>query len=202
MNEQDVAQRGLWHATATAQTYPAMRGDQRADVVVVGAGITGLTTALLLAAKGVDVIVVEALRVACGVTGRTTAKVTSQHSMLYSEITSKHDEATARVYGEANQKAVDQVAMFVQQGAINCGLERRAAFVYTRDADLAPEIEAEAELCRRLGLPASFTSSVGDDLPYDIRGAMRFDDQIQLQPVSYCDGLARMVVAAGGRIFE
>lgn len=202
MNEQGAATRGLWHATATPQTYPAMQGDQRADVVVVGAGITGLTTALLLAAKGVDVVVVEALRVASGVTGRTTAKVTSQHSMLYSKIASKHDEETARVYGEANQKAVDQVAMFVQQGAIDCSLERRPAFVYTRDADLAPEIEAEAELCRRLGLPASFTSSVGDDLPYDIRGAMRFGDQIQLQPVSYCDGLARMVVAAGGRIFE
>jgi glycine/D-amino acid oxidase-like deaminating enzyme/nitrite reductase/ring-hydroxylating ferredoxin subunit len=202
MQEPDAAHRGLWHATATPQRYPAMASDQRAGVVVVGAGITGLTTALLLAGKGVDVVVVEALDVAAGVTGRTTAKVTSQHSMLYSTIASKHGEDGARVYGEANQAAVEQVASLVQQGAIECSLERRPALVYTQDADTVATIEEEAELCRRLGLPSSFVPSVGDDLPYDIRGAMRFDDQLQLQPVAYCDGLARMLVAAGGRIFE
>ena len=179
-----------------------MEGDQRAGVVVVGGGITGLTTALLLAGQGVDVVVVEALDIAAGVTGRTTAKVTSQHSMLYSTIASKHGEEAARVYGEANQTAVEYVVRLVQDGDIDCSLERRPAFVYTLDEDTVAKIEEEAELCRRLGLPSSFTSSVGDDLPYDIRGAMRFDDQIQLQPVAYCDGLAGMVVAAGGRIFE
>src|SRR5690606_22537979 len=99
----DATRQGIWHATATTQPHPALRGQRRADVVVVGAGITGLTTALLLAGRGVDVAVVEALRVASGVTGRTTAKVTSQHTLLHSAIAARHGEDVARVYATANQ---------------------------------------------------------------------------------------------------
>ncbi|MBA2529032.1 MAG: FAD-dependent oxidoreductase [Euzebyales bacterium] len=197
-----AATHGIWHATAHPRSHPALHGDHRADVVVVGAGITGLTTALLLARTGVDVVVVEALRVASGVTGRTTAKVTSQHTLLYSQIASKHSEDTARVYAEANQAAVEQVAELVDAGDIDCAFERRPAYTYTRDASYLSKVNNEAELCRRLGLPASFTTDTDGDLPFDVVAAVRFDNQAQLQPVAYCDGLARMLVAADGRIFE
>ena len=73
----------LWVATTPETSYPRLTGTHDADVVVVGAGITGLTTALLLAQGGVSVAVVEAHRVASGTTGYTTAKVTSLHSMAY-----------------------------------------------------------------------------------------------------------------------
>lgn len=195
----DPSTQGLWHATAGPRSYPALAGDQRAEVVVVGAGITGLTTALLLADEGVDVAVVEALGVAAGVTGRTTAKVTSQHSLLYSTIASKRGEEVAQVYATANQQAVDVVAALVERG-IDCAFERRPAYTYTREEPYVPKITEEVDLCRRLGLPAVFTTEC--DLPYDILGAIRFDAQAQLQPVAYCDGLARLLVDAGGRIFE
>lgn len=196
----DATRQGIWHATATTQPHPALRGQRRADVVVVGAGITGLTTALLLAGRGVDVAVVEALRVASGVTGRTTAKVTSQHTLLHSAIAARHGEDVARVYATANQAAVEQVAALVAAGGIACDLARRPACTYTREASYVDAVREEAALCRRLGLPASFTTD--SDLPYDILGAVRFDDQVQLHPVAYCDGLARLLVAAGGRVFE
>src|SRR5687767_11082558 len=67
----------VWHATASTEPHPPLQGEQHADAVVVGAGITGLTTALLLQRKGLEVAVVEADRIASGVTGSTTAKVTS-----------------------------------------------------------------------------------------------------------------------------
>jgi glycine/D-amino acid oxidase-like deaminating enzyme/nitrite reductase/ring-hydroxylating ferredoxin subunit len=191
---------GIWHATATTEQHPVLEGQQRADVVVVGGGITGLTTAALLAGKGVDVAVVEALRVAAGVTGNTTAKITSQHGLLYSQIASRHGDEVARVYATANQAAVEQVAELVDAGGIDCDFTRRPAHTYTRQERYVAKIRHEAALCQRLGLPASFTDE--SDLPYEILGAVRFDDQAQLQPVAYCDGLARMVVAAGGRIFE
>ncbi len=198
----DAARRGIWHATATTRRHPQLEGGHRADVVVVGAGITGLTTALLLARRGVDVAVVEALRVASGVTGRTTAKVTSQHTLLYSQIASKHGEETARTYAAANQAAVEQIADLVDAGDIECAFERRPAYTYTRDEATIGKVRDEAELCRRLGLPASFTDESDGDLPFDFLGAVRFDHQAQLQPVAYCDGLARMIVTAGGRVFE
>lgn len=195
----DASKRGIWHATASTRAHPALSGEQRAEVVVVGAGITGLTTALLLADKGVDVAVVEGLGVAAGVTGATTAKVTSQHALLYSRIAAKRGEAVAQTYATANQRAVEEVAALVERG-IDCAFERRAAYTYAQHASTLPSVRDEADLCRRLGLPAAFTTET--DLPYDVLGAVRFDDQAQLQPVAYCDGLARLVVEAGGRVYE
>lgn len=196
----DPAHRGIWHATATPQRHPTLGDDLRADVAVVGAGITGLTTALFLADRGLDVVVLEALTVAAGVTGRTTAKVTSQHSLLYSQIFSKHGSDATQAYATANQQAVEQVAALVDRGGIDCQLERRPAATYTRDPSLLADVEAEAALCADLGLPASFTRDA--DLPFDILGAVQFDDQLQFQPVAYCDGLARMATDTGVRIFE
>ena len=195
----DSTIRSLWHDTAQRQRHEPLDGDAQVDVLVVGAGITGLTTAVLLAANGADVAVVEALDVADGVTGRTTAKVTSQHSLLYSQINAKHGENVAAVYAMANQAGVEQVAALVSAGGIECDFQRRPAYTYTNDESYLSKIEQEVELCARLGLPATFTSET--DLPYDVLGAIRFDDQAQLQPVAYCDGLARTLVEAGGRIW-
>ena len=190
----------VWHATASTQRHPPLDGDQRADAVVIGAGITGLTTALLLQRKGLDVVVVEADQVASGVTGSTTAKVTSQHGLLYATLVDKHNRETAATYGMANQAALEQIAALVADAGMDCGFERRPAYVYTQDEARVAAIEREVEVATDLGLPASFTTEV--DLPYDVRGAIRFDDQAQFQPVAYLGGLARQLVANGCRIFE
>ena len=198
----DAAVQGIWHATAAAARHPELTTDVRADVVIVGAGITGLTTALLLAMKGVDVVVVEARQVAAGVTGRTSAKVTSQHSLRYTRLAEVHGNDAARTYGEANQAGVERIAEFIQAGDIDCEFSRRPAYTYTCDQSYVNKVKAEAQLCAQLGLPASFVVDTDGDLPYPVLGAVRFDEQAQLQPVAYCAGLARMVTQLGGRIFE
>src|SRR5215218_6984376 len=91
----------FWMDSATAPGRPALLGDNRSDVVVVGAGITGLTTALLLARAGRSVTVVEADTIAGGVSGFTTAKVTVGHGLIYSRLESKFDAATARAYADS-----------------------------------------------------------------------------------------------------
>src|SRR5687767_368463 len=100
----------LWMATTPATDYGALRGDEEADVVVVGGGISGLTTGLLLAQRGVSVAVVEGGRIAGGSTGYTTAKVSSLHSLIYAELIDRIGAEKARIYGEANQAAIAQIA--------------------------------------------------------------------------------------------
>lgn len=100
------------------------------EVVVVGAGITGLTAALLIRQRGLEVAVVESHRVAAGTTGRTTGKVTSQHGVIYADMIERHAEATARVYAEANQWGLDMVAMLVEELGIECHFTRAPALVY------------------------------------------------------------------------
>jgi glycine/D-amino acid oxidase-like deaminating enzyme/nitrite reductase/ring-hydroxylating ferredoxin subunit len=174
--------------------------DDRYDVVVVGAGIAGLSTALTLAERGARVAVLEAGRVCSGVTAYTTAKVTSLHGLTYAGLLKHRGEGVARAYADANQAAVAQVASWVDGYGIDCDFSRRPAYTYTSDPGRAGDVEAEVDAARRLGLPVAFTTDT--ELPYAVRAAVRMEDQAQLHPRRYCLGLVAALTGLGGRVVE
>jgi glycine/D-amino acid oxidase-like deaminating enzyme/nitrite reductase/ring-hydroxylating ferredoxin subunit len=190
-----------WVATTPETDFPSYPGGGlKVDVAVLGAGITGLTTALLLQQAGASVAVVEAGRVACGVTGYTTAKVTSLHGLTYAKLTSTFGAEGARIYGEANQAGLELIARLVQQLGIDCDFERLPAFTYTEDPQRVSAIEEEVEAAQQAGLPASFSTDIG--LPFPVQGAVRFEGQAQFHPRRFCLGLAEAIDRDGGQIFE
>ncbi len=197
LHERNVS---LWVATAPETDYPPLAGDLAVDVAVIGAGITGLSVAALLKRAGARVAVVEAGRVAAGVTGYTTAKVTALHGLIYRDLVNDLGAERARLYADANQAAIERVAAFVREGAIDCDFRRLAAYTYTEDPARVADIQAEVEASRRLGLPASYTETTA--LPYPIRAAVRFDDQAQFHPRKYCLALARAIPGDGSHLFE
>jgi glycine/D-amino acid oxidase-like deaminating enzyme len=95
---------------------PRLQRNVKVDVAIVGAGIVGLTAAWILKRSGKTVAVVEMDRVVRGVTGHTTAKITSGHSLIYQPLESKHGPGVARAYGAANQTALEQMARGVRRG--------------------------------------------------------------------------------------
>ncbi len=190
----------LWVGTTAASSYPPLAGRVDVDVAVVGGGITGLTTALLLKRAGATVAVVEAGRVASGTTGYTTAKVTSLHSLTYAELIDKHGEDKARQYAQANQAAVGQVAALVDELDIDCQFERQPAYTYSTETARRADIAAEVEAATTLGLPASYTEDTA--LPYPVEAAIRFDDQAQFHPRRYCLALAAAIDEDGSHVFE
>ena len=186
----------LWFDTAEPPlSYPPLDGERRVDVAVVGAGITGMTAALLLARAGRSVAVIDQHVVAGGSTGHSTAKVTSQHGLRYASLGS----ADARLYGHAMETAKEHVAELAGDG-IECSFRRRAAYVYAAEESHRRHVEREAEAAAEAGLPASFVEDV--PLPFDVHGAVRFDDQAEFDPRAYVAGLARRLVEAGGSVFE
>ena len=148
---------------------------------MVGAGIVGLSAALLLLRGGHRVAVLEALQVGRQVTGRSTAKITSQHGLIYQTLEKSFGEEGAQAYGAANEAGLAQIVRFAEELGIECDLERKAAYVYSRSGDQLAEIEKEAEVARRLGLPASFVREC--PLPFEVAGALRFDASGAVQPV-------------------
>ena len=190
----------LWVATSPQGGFPALEGDRGVEVAVIGAGIAGLTSALLLAEEGVEVGVVEAGPVAAGATGYTTAKLTSLHGLTYAGLARHKGPEAARAYGQANQAGLDLVRRWVEERGIDCDFERQAAYTYTEAAERVPEVEAEVEAARQAGLPAHLTSETS--LPYPVQAAVRVEDQAQFHPRRYCLALARAVQDSGGWVWQ
>jgi glycine/D-amino acid oxidase-like deaminating enzyme/nitrite reductase/ring-hydroxylating ferredoxin subunit len=187
----------------TGPDQPPLRrleGHLRADVVVIGGGIVGITTALLLAEAGVDVVLLEADRLGHGVSGHTTAKVTSQHGLIYSRLRSRFGAEGARTYAAANQAGLAWIADRVEDDGIACDFRRQPAYLYMEDESGRAKLEREAEAAVEAGLPATLLESAS--LPYPVAAAVRFDQQAEFHPVSYMLGLAERSGRAGCRIFE
>lgn len=190
----------IWAATSPDTAFPSLDRDIEADVAVVGGGITGLTAAYLLSQSGAKVVLLESDRIGSGVTGYTTAKITSLHALNYSKLERTVGVDKARMYGAANQAAIEEIESIVMKLSIDCEFERQSAYTYALSAEHLRAIEQEVESSSRLGLPAGFVSEI--DLPFDIAGAIRFDNQAMFHPRKYLIGIARHIAAHGVDIFE
>ena len=192
--------RSIWASTAEAAAFPALEGDVAVEVAVVGGGITGLSVAQLLVEEGLDVAVIDAGRVGRGVTAGTTAKVSSLHGLTYAKLESSFGGEGARIYGAANEAGLRHIAATADALGIECDLRRRPNYTYADSADDLGAIEDEVEAAGRAGLPASYVDDV--PLPFDVAGAIRFDDQAEFHPLAYLDGLADWLRRGGCPIFE
>jgi glycine/D-amino acid oxidase-like deaminating enzyme/nitrite reductase/ring-hydroxylating ferredoxin subunit len=190
----------LWTATAPAPERPRLQGAHAADVAVLGAGISGLLTALRLQEAGVDVAVLEAGRVGGGATGHTTAKLSSLHGLQFADLAGKHGDETAARHGAANQAGLARIAQLVEELGIDCDFRRRDNYTYAAAGDDPGPVEEEAEVARRLGLPAQFTADT--PLPFPVAGAVRFTGQAEFHPRKFLNAVAERFVAAGGRLWE
>ena len=191
----------FWIAsTGDAPDHPPLRTKLRADVCVIGGGVTGMTTALLLQRTGASVVVLEADRVGAGVSGHTTAKVTVLHTAIYQELVERFGRGIAHAYAQANHAGLQQVAAFVEELGLECDFRRKPAYTYAESDRSRARVEAEATAARAAGLAAELVERC--ELPFRISAAVRVDDQAEFHPRRYLLGLAAELTAAGGRIFE
>ncbi|MFB4319622.1 FAD-dependent oxidoreductase [Actinomadura sp. 21ATH] len=189
-----------WMASSEATSYPALDGDADVDVAVVGGGIAGLATAWEATRAGRTAAVFEADRIAAGVTGFTTGRLSSAHPWIYGPLRDSLGPETARLYARSQQEAVEHVERTAAELGIDCDIERRASHVYVESPDRVAALREETEAVREAGLPASFVTDT--DLPYEVAGAMRVEDQVQFHPRRYLTGLAADLVRRGGRVYE
>jgi glycine/D-amino acid oxidase-like deaminating enzyme len=183
--------RSIWSDTVTLPTFEPLNQDIKTDVLIIGGGITGILCAYMLEQAHVDYVLVEAKEICSGVTENTTAKITSQHGMIYHKMLKRFGTEKTRLYLDANEKALAEYRKLCKN--IACDFETKDNFVYTL-SDMK-KLEQELEALHELQFPAQHAANL--PLPFATAVAVKFVDQAQFHPLKF---LAKL--AEGLRIFE
>jgi len=189
-----------WISSTIRRNYPPLNQNISADAVIAGGGMAGLTTAVLLKEAGLNVVLLDGEKILGGTTGYTTAKVTSQHRLIYDYLINKFGVEKARQYAEANQAAVELIAQRIENGKLDCDFSRQPAYVFTESNNFTGNIEKEVQASQSLGLPSSYVTETG--LPFRVKCAMRFENQATFHPLKYMLALIEPFINKGLKIYE
>ncbi|TBX13175.1 FAD-dependent oxidoreductase [Clostridium perfringens] len=182
--------KSVWSESCKFRKREALNKDIKTDVLVIGAGIAGILTAYMLKQKGRDVVLIDAAEIASGNTKNTTAKITSQHDLIYSKLITEFGEEKARQYAKANELAIKKYKEIIEDKRIECDFEEKPAYVYSlNEVDVLKE---EAKVAKNLGIDAEFVHEV--NLPFKIKGAVKFNNQAQFNPLKFLKGISNELV--------
>ena len=183
--------RSLWTNTVTFPTFEPLTQDIKTDVLIIGGGIAGLLCAYMLEQAHVNYVLVEAKEICSGVTANTTAKITSQHGMIYHKMLKRFGEEKTKMYLEANEVALREYQKLCRK--IDCNFETKDNFVYT--VTNLQKLENEMEALNKIGFPAKHATNLL--LPFQTAGAVKFENQAQFHPLEFLTEIAK-----GLQIFE
>lgn len=180
--------RSLWIATTNTPELATLSGDLHVDVAIIGAGITGLTAAILLRERGRKVVVLEKDRIIEGETGHTTAHITEAVDVRYHFLKRNFDKDAARTMREASRASIEKIAELVERYRIECRFRRLPGYLYTEKRSYVAGIKSEAASASEAGARTKWTTEV--PLPFPTRGGVLWEDQAQFHPREYLLGLA------------
>lgn len=205
MEEAELAQTrtitpSIWETTEATKHRDRLTEDLQVDVAIIGSGIVGLSAAYMLKESGLRVAVLERDRILEGVTGKTTAKVTAQHGIIYSLLAKRLGRKAARDHAKAAQAAQDQIARFIKETGTDAHYTQAPSYVYTTEDRHADLLKREAAAAAEAGLPAHFVTHT--ELPFPIKGAVRLDHQAHFHPRKYLSSLAEQAEAGDTTIYE
>ncbi|MDO5518289.1 MAG: FAD-binding oxidoreductase, partial [Clostridium sp.] len=171
----------VWSESCKLKKREELNGDLETDVLIVGAGIAGVLIGYYLKDSGKKVVLIDSKEAFSGNTKNTTAKITSQHDLIYSKLISEFGEEKARHYAYANELAIKKYKEIIEEKNIDCDFEEKSAYVYSiHDID---KIREEVEAAKIVGIDAEFVDKT--ELPFKVNGAVKFNKQAQFNPLKF-----------------
>lgn len=181
--------------------FNKLEKDISTDICIVGAGIFGLTCGYYLTKQGYNIVLLEKEKdIASKTTGHTTAKITSQHNLIYKYLIDSLGESMAKKYLYANQDAIENIYQIINDENIDCDFVRQDSYVYTNNLDELEKIKLENKAVNSLGFKSEFVTST--PLPFNVLGALRFPNQAEFNPIKYAYGLAKCITSNGSSAID
>ncbi len=177
--------KSLWLNENKLPQFSALHGENKTDVLIIGGGLCGILCAYQLHKLGVDYILVDADRICRKTSGNTTAKITSQHGLIYADILKKYGAETAEKYYRVNEKAIEEYARLCE--GIDCSFERKDNFIYSLSE--IKKLDDEMKALEKIGAKAKLYPSLSA-LPFDTVGAVKFPSQAQFDPIAFISTIA------------
>ncbi len=175
----------LWEQLEAHKSFEGLNQDLKTDILIIGGGITGVLCAYMLHQNHIPYVLVEADTICSGITKNTTAKITSQHGLIYDKLIQRFGVERARQYFEANEAALGYYRDLCQQ--IDCDFEEKASFVYSLHD--RKKIEREMRALGKIGVNAEFCDQL--PLPFSVSGAVKFPNQAQFHPLKFISALSK-----------
>lgn len=181
--------KSIWRETCEIEERKPLDENIETEVAVIGAGMTGILAAYYLQREGKDVVVLEAKKIGSGQTQNTTAKVTSQHGLIYHALLKQYGKEKAQQYALANETAIREYQNIITDLQIDCDFEYKNSYIYSKSRK---ELEAEAKAACLLGLPAALAKEELP-LPFPVWGAVEFQNQAQFHPLKFLKAISEKV---------
>lgn len=185
---------------ARTPKYPTLDKDLTVDVAIVGAGLTGVSTAYLLTEAGRSVALLDKKAIASGDTAYTTAFLTEEYDTDLTEIDKRWGSEKATLVWQAGQKAIDEIELISKKEGIECEFVRCPAYHFTLGKEDVAYLQDYTRVASELGFSAEFLTN--DKLPFLELGFMRLPDQGKFHPLKYTMQLAEIASRNGAHIFE
>jgi glycine/D-amino acid oxidase-like deaminating enzyme/nitrite reductase/ring-hydroxylating ferredoxin subunit len=192
--------RSVWAATAQLPSYSPLTSDLSADVCVVGAGISGLTTAYLLTQVGKSVVVLDDGAIGSGMTGVTTAHLVNALDDRFFDLERLHGERGARLAAESHTAAIDRIENIMARERIACDFNRLDGYLFCAPEHGEDLLDRELDAARRAGLNG-VVKVPRAPLAFDTGACLRFANQAQFHPLKYLAGVAQALERGGGRVY-
>jgi len=191
--------KSYWAETTARPSFPKLEKNIEADVCIIGAGITGIMTAYMLLDSGLKICLIDKGEICSGVTENTTAKITSQHGLIYNYLEVTFGEEFAKLYLESNERAIDTIQKIIEKEDIECGFKRVDNYIYTCKEEYEQRIKDEVETVQGLGLEAELIEKV--NLPFKIKTGIKFPNQAKFHPLKYLYKIVEILNNNGVEIY-
>lgn len=189
-----------WIASTQETNYPVLDKDIKVDIAMVGGGMAGISCGYQLRKEGFKIAILEGGRILQNTTGHTTAKITSQHDLIYDKIKTKMGSELAQQYATANETAISEIKKIADENNIDCDYLPQSAYIYAESEEYIEKVQNEVKAAQSLGIKASFVEEI--PFPIKIKGAIRFDNQAQFHPRKFLLPLAEKIKSDGINIYE